>query len=75
MTDSRLAVLLKNRNAQFIFGALGDLETRFVGGCVRDALLERVIGDMDLATMAKPEQVIDLLSKENILVINLEHIT
>lgn len=69
MTDPRLAALLKNRNAQFIFGALGDLETRFVGGCVRDALLERVIGDMDLATIAKPEQVIDLLSKENILVI------
>lgn len=30
----------------------------FVGGCVRDTLLERPVGDIDIATEALPEQVI-----------------
>lgn len=32
----------------------------FVGGCVRDALLNRPIGDIDIATDAHPDRVIDL---------------
>ncbi|WP_136636117.1 CCA tRNA nucleotidyltransferase [Pseudooceanicola onchidii] len=32
----------------------------FVGGCVRDALLNRPIGDIDIATDARPDRVIDL---------------
>ncbi|WP_411342892.1 CCA tRNA nucleotidyltransferase [Paenibacillus sp. WLX1005] len=35
-------------------------EGYFVGGCVRDELLGRPINDMDIATNATPEQVIDL---------------
>src|SRR5882672_2726747 len=34
---------------------------RFVGGCVRDALLGRPIGDIDIATPDPPEQVLALL--------------
>ena len=34
-----------------------------VGGCVRDALLGRTIGDWDLATSARPEQVLKLFRK------------
>lgn len=34
-------------------------EGRFVGGCVRDALLERTIGDIDIATALLPQQVVD----------------
>ncbi len=30
---------------------------RFVGGCVRDALLERPIGDIDIATTVRPDAV------------------
>ncbi len=32
-------------------------EARFVGGCVRDALLKRTIGDIDIATTLSPDQV------------------
>jgi len=32
----------------------------FVGGCVRDALLGRAVKDIDIATSAKPETVIEL---------------
>ncbi|WP_375687847.1 CCA tRNA nucleotidyltransferase [Pseudooceanicola sp. LIPI14-2-Ac024] len=32
----------------------------FVGGCVRDALLGRVVGDIDIATDARPEDVVKL---------------
>jgi poly(A) polymerase len=56
------------------FSAAG-VEARFVGGAVRDALLERPAGasgaegDIDIATPASPEQVIDLLQKSGIKVV------
>lgn len=34
---------------------------RFVGGCVRDTLLGRPIGDIDIATDAPPDDVVDAL--------------
>ena len=48
--------------------ALADagITARFVGGCVRDALLERAIADVDLATPARPEAVIAALEKARI---------
>jgi poly(A) polymerase len=42
------------------------LEARFVGGCVRDALLRLEIGDIDLATPAVPEVVIAALKRAKI---------
>lgn len=36
-------------------------EVRFVGGCVRDAVLGRPAGDIDIATPDRPEDVIRLL--------------
>lgn len=41
----------------------GGAEVRFVGGCVRDALLGRVVTDLDLATPDPPERVMALLEK------------
>ena len=38
-------------------------EAYFVGGAVRDLLLNREIGDIDIATSARPEQVKSLFSK------------
>lgn len=35
----------------------------FVGGCVRDELMDRPIHDMDIATSASPEQVISLFER------------
>jgi poly(A) polymerase len=39
----------------------GGKEVRFVGGCVRDALLGRAVTDIDIATPDKPPRVIELL--------------
>ena len=39
----------------------GGSEVRFVGGCVRDSLLDRDIGDIDIATPDPPETVVELL--------------
>ena len=44
----------------------GGGEARFVGGCVRDALLGRAIGDIDIAINLPPEKVQDLLNSANI---------
>jgi poly(A) polymerase len=42
--------------------AAGGAEARFVGGCVRDAWLGRPFQDIDIATDAAPERVMDLLT-------------
>src|SRR3954462_10271077 len=36
-------------------------QARFVGGCVRDSLLQRPVKDIDTATDAEPERVLRLL--------------
>ena len=47
----------------------GGAKARFVGGCVRDAVLERPIRDIDLATDAPPERVAELLEALKIKVV------
>jgi poly(A) polymerase len=60
-----------------LFAALGQagIVARFVGGCVRDALLGRQIADIDLATPARPEEVVAALAKAGIKVVptGIEH--
>jgi poly(A) polymerase len=41
-------------------------EARFVGGCVRDALLGRKVRDIDIATHEPPERVMNLLARAGI---------
>lgn len=41
----------------------GGIDSRFVGGCVRDCLLKKPIKDIDIGTPLLPEQVIDLLNR------------
>jgi poly(A) polymerase len=41
-------------------------EARFVGGCVRDALLGRPVSDIDIATHEPPERVMNLLKRARI---------
>jgi poly(A) polymerase len=48
--------------------AKGGKEARFVGGCVRDALLGRKITDIDLATPEPPERVMKLLADARITI-------
>ena len=46
-----------------LFDALqaGGASVRFIGGCVRDAILQRSISDIDVATDAEPARVRELL--------------
>lgn len=44
----------------------GGASIRFVGGCVRDAVLGRDVSDIDLATDAEPARVIELLGSKKI---------
>src|SRR5688572_18020849 len=41
-------------------------ETRFVGGCVRDTLLDLAVSDVDLATRLAPEEVMRRLGAAGI---------
>jgi poly(A) polymerase len=51
-----------------LLAALGakEGETRFVGGCVRDTLLDLPVSDVDLATRLTPQQVIERLAQARI---------
>ena len=57
-----------------IFGQEG-VEIRFVGGCVRDALLKIKIKDIDFAVNVLPKEVSKILQKNNIKVVptGIEH--
>lgn len=56
---------LKQEATQTLLQAFRDAkqEIRFVGGCVRDALLGAPVNDIDAATPALPEEVIALCEK------------
>ncbi len=47
-------------------------ELRIAGGAVRDLLMEIEPNDIDLATDALPDQMLDLFKKENIRIFNLK---
>lgn len=44
-------------------------KSRLIGGCVRDAMLNKPIKDIDLATTIEPNQVIQILTENRIKVI------
>ena len=46
----------------------GGATARLVGGCVRDALLGRPVGDRDVAVDAPPQEAVRLLAREGIRV-------
>jgi poly(A) polymerase len=56
---------LKRPETERVFAALkdGGVETRAVGGAVRNALLGLPVAEIDLATTALPQQVMDLARK------------
>lgn len=49
-----------------VLAALGSGEARFVGGAVRDAILGRPVGDIDIATPLPPEEVLRRLAAAGI---------
>lgn len=61
------STLSYEQTAQIVFDLLVENFSRtfYVGGMVRDLLLGKKIVDVDIATSAKPLQVVKLLSKHN----------
>jgi poly(A) polymerase len=45
------------------------LQVRFVGGCVRDTLMRRMVGDIDVATPHSPEHIMQACSRHDVHVI------
>jgi poly(A) polymerase len=60
--------LTTNKSALLIFKAL-DNKARFVGGCVRDSILNKPVTDIDIATPHLPEAVMEKLRLHEIKVI------
>ncbi|MCE3232274.1 MAG: cca [Rickettsiaceae bacterium] len=63
-----LTNLISNPEAKQIFKALGN-KARFVGGCVRDSLLNKPLTDIDIATSHLPEKTMSLLQASSIKVV------
>lgn len=59
---------MKTQGARHVLDALqaGGQPARFVGGCVRDAIVKRPVKDIDIATPEPPEKVMELLRAANI---------
>lgn len=57
---------MKWQQTQALIAAFAKDELRFVGGCVRDALLLRTVTDVDAATPLKPDAVMALLANAKI---------
>lgn len=74
---THIPALLQHHDALHLVSLLNasGFETRFIGGCVRDALLARHSGDIDLATTATPQQIIEHLSAHQIqtVPVGIEH--
>ena len=57
---------IRNDDVKSIFTAFPDGSIRFVGGCIRNALMGREVSDIDLATQLPPTEVIKALDVANI---------
>lgn len=59
---------MKRPQTQAVMAALTNAgaTARFVGGCVRDTLMRRAVGDIDIATDAEPEAVVAALERGRI---------
>ena len=67
-THNLLQDWMRTPNVRTVIKALcaDGAKARFVGGCVRDAILNRPINDIDIATEEKPEAVMALLYRSGI---------
>lgn len=74
---SRIAIssLMTSSEAQAVFSAFDAGLVLYVGGCVRDCVLKKEVGDLDLATTLTPEEVSRRLKKAGIKVVptGIEH--
>ena len=64
---------MSNPNTKDIISVIsrGKKEIRFVGGCVRDAILNREVHDIDIATTEHPENIQFFLKEAGIRTVNI----
>lgn len=67
--DSRKIAWLCAPETQAVIAALGPRQARFVGGAVRDALLGRVVEDIDIACSLEPGESTQRLNRAGIKVV------
>jgi len=62
---------MRNEGLRRLMNAIktGGGEARFVGGCVRDALLGRAVGDVDFACNLSPAKTAEILTKAGLKVV------
>ncbi len=65
-TKRHLRAWMQHPGYPALFDALGHDRARFVGGCVRDSLLGRPFGDVDIACQLDPGQVQERLQASKI---------
>ncbi len=60
--------ILSNKDVKFLFQIFrhSEFEIRYVGGCVRDALLRKKSDDIDFSTNARPHEMQQILKKNNV---------
>ena len=68
MNNNKLSHLINLESIEFLFSIFNNRnsEIRLVGGSIRDALIDREIKDIDLATSLEPHDVLELLRENNI---------
>ena len=66
--DPNTHTWLNSKPAMRVFDALPADSARYVGGCVRNALLNEPVADYDIATSETPEKVSEALKKVGISV-------
>ena len=68
--NQSFSYLRKNFNSEKIFNSISkyseNSEARYVGGCVRKIINNEQIDDIDLATNLNPNEIINVLTKNNI---------
>ncbi|WP_262696108.1 CCA tRNA nucleotidyltransferase [Kordiimonas aquimaris] len=69
LRNGELPAWVSSKFSKKIFGALGVQNVRFVGGAVRDAILDVSVSDIDMATTHKPDAVVDKLNAVGLKVI------
>ena len=68
MSNNKINSLIGEEHIKTLFSIFKNqnAEIRLVGGSIRDLLMNREISDIDSATELEPNDVLDLLKKNNI---------
>ena len=77
MSNNKINSLIVEEHIKTLFSIFKNQNTeiRLVGGSIRDLLINREIRDIDSATELEPNDVLDLLKKNNMAIMKLTDAT